>query len=800
MLRLWNDEGNDTPGAAWQRRTCLYLVESRRGEEMRMIAAVLSGFGVALVAPWISRVGRNFAGWLLALLPLGLAIYFTTFISRVAHGERISAVYSWVPGLNANLSFALDGLSLLFALLITGIGALICIYAGGYLAGNKHLGRFYSFLLFFMASMLGVVLADNLLALFVFWELTSVSSFLLIGFTHERAASRAAARQALMITGSGGLALLVGMIMLGFVGGSFELSALPGKGDVIRASPLYGGILALMLLGAFTKSAQVPFHFWLPNAMEAPTPVSAFLHSATMVKAGVYLLARMSPILGGTEAWTVTVTTVGALTMLVGGLLALFQTDLKRLLAYSTVSALGTLMLLLGLGSEEGIKAMVVFLLAHALYKGALFMVAGAVDHETGTRNVNQLGGLWRAMPITAGIAVLACVSLASFGPVLSFIGKELLFEAVLHAEGPAVILVPAAVLAGALFVTVAAVVCIRAFFGPVHHTPRQPHEAPPSLWLGPAVLALLGGVLGMLPQLVQEALVAPVASAVLGRSTTVELALWHGVNPAFLMSLAAIGLGLGLFLVWDHIHSGWPWLRWALGRGPERWYVVLLHGVDMLALALTRRLQNGYLRRYLMVTLLTTVGLVGGTLFAQAGLPQTIPWLQVRFYEVLLAALMLAAAGAALRASGRLGTVASLGIVGYGVALFYVLYGAPDLAMTQILVETLTVLLFVLAFYHLPNMHRTSSRAVRLRDAVIALLVGGLMTLLVLAATATPPTSRLAPYFVEHSKPDAHGSNIVNVILVDFRGLDTMGEITVLAVAAIGVYALLRLRPKRDA
>jgi multicomponent Na+:H+ antiporter subunit A len=759
-----------------------------------MIVAVLSGFGVALVAPWISRLGRGFAGWLLALLPLALTLYFATFIERVAAGERVIMAYPWAPGLNVNLSFALDGLSLLFALLITGIGTLICIYSGGYLAGNKQIGRFYGLLLFFMASMLGLVLADNLLALFVFWELTSISSFLLIGFTHEAAASRAAARQALMVTGSGGLALLIGLIMLGFAGGSFELSALLGAGDTIRSSPLYGAMLALVLLGAFTKSAQVPFHFWLPGAMEAPTPVSAFLHSATMVKAGVYLLARMSPMLAGTGAWTASVTAVGALTMLAGGLLALFQTDLKRLLAYSTVSALGTMVLLLGLGTEEGIKAMV-----HALYKGALFMVAGAVDHETGTRNVNQLGGLWRAMPITAGIAVLAGVSLASFGPVLSFIAKELLFEAVLHAEGPATILAPAAVLAGALFVTVAAVVCVRPFFGPARHTPRHPHEAPPSLWLGPGVLAGLGVVLGVVPALVQENLVAPVASSVLGHPATVELYLWHGVNPAFLMSLAAIVIGVGLYLVWDRIHGGWTWLRWLLGRGPERWYVVALQGVDMLALALTRLLQNGYLRRYLMVTLLTTVGLVGGTMLALAGLPQITQWLQVRFYEALLAALMLAAAGAALRASGRLSTVASLGIVGYGVALFYVLYGAPDLAMTQILVETLTVLLFVLAFYHLPSTHRSYSNLVRIRDGAIALSVGGLMALLVLAATSTPPNSKLAPYFIEHSKPDAHGSNIVNVILVDFRGLDTMGEITVLSVAAIGVYALLRLRQRRD-
>jgi multicomponent Na+:H+ antiporter subunit A len=700
--------------------------------------------------------------------------------------------------LAVNLSLALDGLSLLFALLICGIGALVLIYAGGYLAGHARLGQFYAFLLLFMGAMLGLVLADNILTLFIFWELTSISSFLLIGFTHERSESRAAARQALLITGGGGLALLAGLIMLGIAGGSFELTELLARGDALRAHPLYGPILALVLAGAFTKSAQFPFHFWLPSAMEAPTPVSAYLHSATMVKAGIYLLARLSPLLGGTAAWTATVGGVGATTMLVGGLLALYQTDLKRILAYTTVSALGTLTLLIGIGGAEAIKAMVVFLLAHALYKGALFMVAGAIDHETATRNVEKLGGLRRVMPITAGAAILAAVSLSGFGPVLSFIAKELLFEAVLHVERLGAALAVLAVLASGLFVAEALIVTIRPFFGALQATPKAPHEAPVSMWLGPALLAVAGLVIGLIPALVAEPIVAAASSAILNTSADVDLALWHGFNLALAMTVASVLLGGALYRGWSLLRRTTPLVERALGFWPSDAYRHILDGINRLSRDVTRALQSGYLRQYLFVILLATVGFVGYTLVAKGGLPQALAWTELRFYEAALAALMLLAAIYALFAPGRLSAVASLGIVGYGVALIYILYGAPDLAMTQILVETLTVLLFVLAFYHLPRFNSFSSAASRLRDAFIALCTGGLMTALVLAATATPPQSRLAGFFAENSKAIAHGSNIVNVILVDFRGIDTLGEMTVLSIAAFGVYALLKLGRKQ--
>jgi multicomponent Na+:H+ antiporter subunit A len=657
----------------------------------------------------------------------------------------------------------------------------------------------------FMASMLGLVLAGNVITMFVFWELTSLTSYLLIGVDHDREAARAAALQALLVTGGGGLALLAGLVLLGQVGGSLELATLLSNGDAIRDHSLYLPILLLILLGAFTKSAQTPFHFWLPNAMEAPTPVSAYLHSATMVKAGVYLLARLSPVLGGTEAWHYLVTGAGMVTMLLGALLALAQTDLKRILAYSTVSTLGALVLLLGLDTILSVKAAMLFLLVHALYKGALFLVAGAVDHETGTRDVTRLGGLARVMPVTAVAAGLAALSMAGLPPMLGFINKELLYEAKLQAPRAAGLITTAGVAANVLLVAVAGTVGFRPFFGCRHVLGtsgallKKPHEAPPAMWLGPLLLAGLGLVNGLLPDAVPSALVSAAASAVRAEPTVVELKLWHGVNPVFALSVLTVAAGVALYAGRDALRHFGPWssaLRSVAGWGPQRGYDLSLHALNAVARAQTRLLQSGYLSSYLTIIIVTTVGLAVYTLASRG----EVAWpagqsSDVRFYELLVGLLILAATVMAVLSSSRLATVAALGVVGYGVALIYTLFGAPDLAMTQFAIETLTVFLFVLVLYRLPRFARLSGRSVRIRDALVALAAGGLMTMLVLVATSVSLQSRLAPYFAENSQTLAKGRNIVNVILVDFRGLDTLGEITVLAVAAIGVYALLKLR-----
>ena len=760
-----------------------------------MLISVLSGFLMALVAPWIHRAVPRWSGWLLALVPAALFCYFALQIGSITGVQSVGAYYHWVPSLGVNLSFYLDGLSLLFTLLITGVGSLVLIYSSGYLAGHRHLGRLYAFLFLFMASMLGLVLADNLLALFVFWELTSFSSYLLIGFDHERAAARKGALQALLVTGTGGLALLAGALLLGMAGGSFEISTLLGRGELIRSHDLYLPILLLILAGAFTKSAQFPFHFWLPSAMEAPTPVSAYLHSATMVKAGVYLLARLSPVLGGTEAWHYLLGCAGGATMLTGAVMALLQKDLKRILAYSTVSGLGTLVLLLGLHTSSAVKAAMVFLLVHALYKGALFLIAGGVDHETGTRDVDRLAGLFRAMPIIASAALMAALSMAGLPPMFGFIGKELLYEANLQAPQAAVLITGAGVLSNALLVAVAIIVGVRPFCGGASSAPRHAGRVPVSLWLGPLLLSALGLAIGLAPDGVAFAIISPAVSAVRATPTLIELTLWHGVNPVFLLGVVTVLGGAGVYAGRNLLQRAA--LRWegAGSWGPSRWYDLALAGMLGSAKLQTRILQSGYLRYYLMTVLGSAFLLVIYTLATKAGFRGVTGWPDALLHEWVIAVMILCAAAVAATSGSRLATVAALGVVGYGVALIYILFGAPDLAMTQFCIETLSIILFVLVLYRLPRFSVLSARKARIRDMLLALANGGIMTTLVLTATSEPVQSRISGYFLEHSLLKAYGRNVVNVILVDFRALDTLGEITVLAVASLGVYMLLKGR-----
>ena len=756
---------------------------------MILALSVVSAFILALAAPWLARHAGNIAGWILAILPAAVTLYFASLLPLAAAGQPVAFSIPWSPELGLFFSFRADGLGLLFALLISGVGTLVVVYAGGYLKGHPDLGKFYAWLFVFMGAMLGLALADNMFLLFVFWELTSFSSYMLIGFEHERKSARSAAQQAFLITAGGGLALMAGVLLLGQAGGTLEISALLRQGEVVRASPFYLPAVVLILLAAFTKSAQFPFHFWLPNAMEAPTPVSTYLHSATMVKAGVYLLARLGPALNGTDLWLYAVGGVGAATMLVGGYLALLQTDLKRLLAYSTVSALGMLTLLIGLGSPHALEAAVVLLLAHGLYKGALFLVAGVLDHETGTRDITQLGGLFPAMKFTAIAAGLAALSMAGLPPLFGFISKEMAYEVALE-FGPWI--TAAVVFAGLSFVFVAGAAGVGPFWGRGKQTPKSPQEAPASMWVGILTLAAFSLLVGIFPAIISAPLINPATSAAIGEPTDVRLALWHGLNPAFLLSVATVAIGVGLFATRNTLRSGlsrlaWPW-------GPSFLYDRMLDGLDALSRGQTRLLQSGYLRYYLITLVMVATGLVGFTLFTRDGWNFPGGVTDIRFYEVALGVLVLGAAFVATIVQSRLAAVASLGVVGYGVSLIYILYGAPDLAMTQFLIESLTVILFVLAFYHLPQFTQLSSRGSRIRDILIALLAGGLMSALVLSATGVLFYPSISDYFVRNALPLGHGRNIVNVILVDFRAFDTMGEITVLGIAAIGVYVLLKL------
>ncbi len=782
--------------------------------------AVAIPFVAALLLPALATRLRGAVGWVAAAAPLSAGLLLLAALPRfephsAAWLPDVRSAWPWAPGWGVHAALRLDGLSATFALLIALIGALVTAYAGAYLGDDPRRGRFLGYLSGFTGAMLGLVLSDDVLTLFVFWELTSVTSFLLIGFNHRAPETRAAALQALLVTGVGGLALLAGFLLLQMVAVSAgvpaeyvgRISTWLGLGPVpapdLRGSALYAPALLLVLGGAYTKSAQCPFHFWLPNAMAAPTPVSALLHSATMVKAGVFLLARLAPALGGTELWHFLVTGGGALTMLTGAVLAVGQHDLKRMLAYTTVSALGTLTLLLGPGTDAAFKAFTTVLVAHACYKAALFLVAGSIDHATGTRDVTQLGGLGRLLPLSAVAGVLAALSQAGAPPLFGFLGKELLYGATLDL-GSAVLL-GTALAANILLTATALQAGVRPFLGRRPETPHPPHEAPPAMWLGPLVLSGLGLLMGLLPGWFDATLGSAMTTAVAGRPLVLKLALWHGPNPEALMIL---GLGAVTLL------AGWGVYCWlhgrlehvaALGRplaraGPARWYQHLLEGGLHAAPGLTARVFASRSRSDLLILFSAIVLVIGGPALLAAGglrggdlLTEPAPAL----HELGLGVLALTGAGLAFVARSHLSAIAALGLTGTSVALIFALHSAPDLALTLFLTETLTVVLFVSVFRRLPVHRGRRGRLERVRDVLVAGFGGAVLAVLLLAANVSPEPTELARFFAERSLPEALGRNVVNVILVDFRALDTLGEITVLAVAALGALGLLKTHPR---
>lgn len=702
--------------------------------------------------------------------------------------EGVVRSFAWLPALDIVSTFRLDGLSLAFSLLVTGVGALVLLYAAAYFARDPRLGRLMVLLGLFELSMLGLVLADDAITLFVFWEGTTITSYLLVGFDHHRADARAKALQALMITGAGGLALLAGLVLLGDAAGTLRLSAWAGMGEVLRAEPLYPVMLGLVLLGCFTKSAQFPFHFWLPNAMAAPTPVSAYLHSATMVKAGVYLLARLASGLGGTEVWIWTLTLTGGVTMLIGAVWAVRQTDLKLMLAYTTVSGLGSLVMFLGSDAPVAVVAASTFLIVHAFYKAALFLLVGILDKQAGTREVGLLGGLGRVMPVAWAVAMLAGFSMAGFPPLLGFIGKELKYEGALAVASEPLLVAGIAVVSNALMVVVGVILAVGPFIGPRRAAKPVVTEAPWPMLAGPVLLALAGLAFGLSPGLIERQLVQPMAVAIIGGPVRVELKLWHGLNVPLLLSSLTFGLGL---VAWRLL----PWLRAGLVAAEPRLpafeggYAAWLAGLKAGAAATARVVQPGHLSTYLRLSLGTLAALLAGAALL-GPVRGPVPWPVVSVLEVGVLLVIAAGAVALPAARTRLGAVGALGLVGAGVAMVFALYGAVDVAMTQLLVETLLVVIIAIALLRLPV--PVAARRGGLGAAVIAAGVGGGVTLAMLAVLATPLDPSLTAFFEAASWPQAFGRNIVNVILVDFRALDTFGEIVVVAVAALAVLAVL--------
>lgn len=781
--------------------------------------ALILGIGILLagLAPPIHRAAKGATGWVLALFPLGVFAYFATLIPTVLGnsdqaGHPISTVIQWVPTADVNLSFYIDGLSLMMSLLVVGMGVLVFIYAGGYLHGDKNLGRFFIFLIIFMTAMLGVVTAGNIIFLFCAWELTSISSYLLIGYKHKYEDSRSAAKQALIITGGGGLALLAGLVLIGMMGGSFELAELLTMSpDTFTEHRFFVPALLCLAAGAFTKSAQVPFHFWLPGAMAAPTPVSAYLHSATMVKAGVYILARFSPIMSSHDLWFWLIAGFGTATMFTGAFLSWQNRDLKKILAYSTISVLGTLVLIIGLmdKTKYAKEAFFTFLLAHAFYKGCLFMVAGSVDHETGTRDIDKLSGLMRVMPITFVAAALAALSKAGIPFFFGFIGKELLYEGTLHADPAVAILTTLAVIANGMVGASAALVILRPFLGKKVVVPhdaheKHVHEPPPSMWIGPVVLSLLTILFGVLPRLLDKLGDAVMSALTVGGyDEYVHLAIWHGAammkegKPTpLLLSIITVALAVAVYLLRNRLV---PIVRPLRGDewGAQKWYEWSLNGITNGAEWITKFLQNGQLHWYLGIIVSFAILLIGTTYFVNRDFSQVVlpTFTGIQIHEWLIVFVMITAAIAATRFENILACVASLGVVGFGMAVLFILFQAPDLAMTQFAIETLSVVLIALVIGRLP---RTQQRRIDF-TAVIATLAGLLMTLLVFITLSIPKNSDLITIFARDSYQEAIGRNIVNVILVDFRGIDTMGEITVLVIAGIGVYALSRIQNQID-
>lgn len=792
-------------------------------------AAIILPFILAAGMPLLKRLpGKPHPGWAVMLAPAVLFVYFLKQIPIVQSGNDIVAALPWITSLGIEFSVQLDGLSLLFTLLISGIGTLVVLYSIFYMDKEKEaVHRFYVYLLLFMGAMLGVVLSDNLIVLYGFWELTSISSFLLIAFWHHRERSRYGAFKSMLITVFGGLAMLAGFVLVYLMTGTFSVREILQNTGIIAGHPLMLPALLLVLLGAFTKSAQFPFHIWLPDAMEAPTPVSAYLHSATMVKAGLYLVARFTPVFSGQAAWFWLVSGVGLITLIFGSFKAIKQTDLKAMLAFSTISQLGLIMALLGLGSASGYytdvqqslfyskatMAAIFHLMNHAVFKGALFMVVGIVDHETGTRDIRKLGGLMSIMPVTFTVAAIGALSMAGIPPFGGFLSKEMFFTAVLNAREMGIwsmdtwsSLFPVIAWAASVFTfAYSMVLLVRTFAGKFkpEQLKLQPHEAPVGMLIPPVIMAALALVFGLFPGLLSYSLIEPAMAAVLpgllgpGEKFLVSIEFWHGWTPEVFMTLGVIGAGILVFVLQ-------PKVKALNSTGSARFslngvYDSGLRTLERSSKWLTDKYMTGSVRHYLIYIFTFLVVVLGAIMLAFDGFSlDSSSYAPVTVYEAAILLALIIAAIAVPFANSRLLAIILTGAVGYMVSLFFVIFRAPDLALTQLIVETVSVTLFLLCFYHLPKLKKELTvLKFKLTNFLISLGVGLMVTLIALSALSagnSHPFESISKFFLEASYTLAGGKNVVNVILVDFRGFDTMLEIVVLGIASLGIYAMIRL------
>lgn len=791
--------------------------------------AILSPLFLSIFIPTFYKVFRRIhTGWFVLPLPIILFVYFLSFLPATMSGKSIMDSINWIPSLGINFTAKVDGLGLLFSLLITGIGALVVLYSIFYLAKDKEkLHNFYVYLLLFMGAMLGVVLSDNLIVMYAFWELTSFSSFLLIGYWYERDRSRYGAQKSMLITVFGGLAMLGGIILLSIMTGTFSFTEILAQGKEIYNHALFVPALLCILLGAFTKSAQFPFYIWLPDAMEAPTPVSAYLHSATMVKAGIYLVARFTPVFGEHSLWFWLVAGVGMLTLIWGSVFAVKQTDLKAILAFSTVSQLGLIMSLLGVGAAAlhyeylddniftvAVTAAIFHLINHATFKGSLFMASGIIDHETGTRDIRKLGGLMHFMPITFTISIIGAFSMAGIPPFNGFLSKEMFFTAMVHVTEmdrfnleTLGILFPVFAWVASVFTFIYSMILVfRPFTGKyqTEKLDRKPHEAPIGMLISPVILVSLVIIFGFFPNLLSDRLIAPAMASILpsllgaGEEFLVHISFWHGFTTELFMTLGVIILGIILYKTqfkWNKIYQAVP-----ENLTLNRLYNFLLNGAQSGSYKLTKAYMNGSIRSYLVYIFTFFIFILSATLIGKNAFKlDTSHVSSIGIYEVILAIFVVVGSISILFVKSRMTSIILLGAVGYTVSLFYVLFRAPDLALTQLVIETISVALFLVCFYHLPKLRKFETRMTfKLTNALISIGLGAVVTVIALSAHSNKLFDSISQYYVENTYTEAAGKNMVNVILVDFRGFDTLFEITVLAIASLGIFGMIKLRLNR--
>lgn len=797
-----------------------------RGIILLLVSLIFLPLIAALFLPFLfKKIPAVHTGWFVLLIPVTLAIIYFTYIPVTMDGGTVTSEIPWIPSLGISLVSYIDGLSLLFSLLITVIGALVVLYSIFYLDKKREqLHNFYIYLLMFMSAMLGVVQSDNMISLYMFWELTSISSFLLIGYWYTRDRSRFGALKSMMITVFGGLMMLGGFVSLGIMGDTFSIRELISQGTSLSEHPLFIWALVLILLGAFTKSAQFPFYIWLPDAMEAPTPVSAYLHSATMVKAGIYLVARFTPIFAVSELWIWLVTGIGLLTLFWGSFFALKQTDLKGILAFSTVSQLGLIMSLLGAASVafhvDGAQdtvfkyaafAAIFHLINHATFKGSLFMIAGIVDHETGTRDIRKLGGLMSLMPISFTVALIGSFSMAGIPPFNGFLSKEMFLTAMLSLTEFNLfsfdtwgILFPVIAWIASVFTFVYSFYFVfRTFTGKLQkeELPKQPHEAPIGMLASPVLLGLLVIAIFFIPNVVGDLLVKPAVTAIqpfLYNSPSmvkIQVSAWHGANTEFYMTLGIFAVGLLLYLTldrWQKLYQYTP-ERFTLNGLYDGMMQVSESGMNKFS----NRYMTGSIRHYLIYMFTFIILITIGTLVIKDGFALNFAdSAAISVYHVILMIVLVVSTLTVVGAKNRMISIIALGATGYTVSLFYVLFKAPDLALTQLVIETVSVALFMLAFYHLPSESKhVESKGFRFGNLLIALGVGVTVTLVALSAHSQKMKESISSYYKETVYSEAGGGNIVNVILVDYRGFDTLFEIAVLAIAGIGIVGLVKLR-----